>query len=112
MQRLESQRAAAETALRKAHWDGVRRWYVNGQGQAMVVIPNPAESGESSIDHSFAISSHEVTVAEFRRFRLDLGAKAVLDVEGARAVLVELNDTCHLRPEELLEVPGHWSPPE
>lgn len=35
----------------------------------MVVIPNPSELGDSLIDHSFAITSHEVTVAEFHRFR-------------------------------------------
>jgi serine/threonine protein kinase len=69
LQRLESQLAASETALRDARWEGVRRWYVNGQGQTMVVIPNPAESGSSQSNHSFAIASHEVTVAEFRRFR-------------------------------------------
>ncbi|MDA1229610.1 MAG: SUMF1/EgtB/PvdO family nonheme iron enzyme [Planctomycetota bacterium] len=69
LQRLESQLAAAETALTEARWNVVRRWYVNGQGQTMVVIPNPAESGNGQIDHSFAIASHEVTVAEFRRFR-------------------------------------------
>jgi serine/threonine protein kinase len=72
-QRLESQLAAAETALREARWQGVRRWYVNGQGQTMVVIPNPAESGNGQIDHSFAIATHEVTVAEFRRFRENHG---------------------------------------
>jgi hypothetical protein len=69
LQRLESQLAAAETALRDARWDGVRRWFVNGQGQTMVVIPNPIEFGNGQIDHSFVIASHEVTVAEFRRFR-------------------------------------------
>ena len=67
--RIQNQLAASKTALRDARWDGVRRWYVNSQGQTMVVIPNPAENGNSRIDHSFAISSHEVTVAEFRRFR-------------------------------------------
>jgi formylglycine-generating enzyme required for sulfatase activity len=35
----------------------------------MVIIPNLAASGNGQIDHSFAIASHEVTVAEFRRFR-------------------------------------------
>ncbi len=35
----------------------------------MVVIPNPAQLGDTQINHSFAIASHEVTVAEFRRFR-------------------------------------------
>ncbi len=57
--------------LRRNH---VRRWYVNGHAQTMVVFPNPAqfggtEFGDIQVDHSFAIASHEVTVAEFRRFR-------------------------------------------
>lgn len=69
LQRLDSQLAAAETALRAAPWEGVRRWYVNGQAQTMVVIPNLAEFGNGPIDHSFAIASHEVTIDEFRRFR-------------------------------------------
>jgi hypothetical protein len=67
--RLQRDLAASKTTLRDSCWTGVRRWYINGQGQMMVVIPNAAVSGESSIDHNFAIASHEVTVAEFRRFR-------------------------------------------
>jgi formylglycine-generating enzyme required for sulfatase activity len=54
---------------------GERRWYVNGQGQTMVVLP-PGEflMGEPNpqkrrIDHSLALAAREVTVAEFRRFR-------------------------------------------
>ncbi len=43
-------------------------WYINSQGQTMVVISEPSPSGELPINHSFAISSHEVTVAEYRRF--------------------------------------------
>lgn len=50
--------------------DGKRRWYVNGQGQTMVVIADPAEFRNIKINHSFAISTHEVTVAEFHRFRV------------------------------------------
>ena len=68
LRRLESQLVAAEMTLREASWDGVRRWYVNGQGQTMLVIPDPSGLGGSDMDHSFAIASHEVTVAEFRRF--------------------------------------------
>jgi formylglycine-generating enzyme required for sulfatase activity len=53
-----------------------RQWYVNGQGQTMVVLP-PGEftMGEGQkqrrrrIDHRFALAAREVTVAEFRRFR-------------------------------------------
>jgi hypothetical protein len=69
LQRLESQLTAASTALRNARWNGVRSWYVNGQGQTMAVIPDPAEYRISQIDKRFALSSHQVTVAEFRRFR-------------------------------------------
>jgi formylglycine-generating enzyme required for sulfatase activity len=65
--KLESQLAAAETSLRDARWHGVQPWYVNSQGQTMVVFRQPTEP--QRIDHSFAISNHEVTVAEFRRFR-------------------------------------------
>lgn len=69
LKRLKSQLAAAEMELRDARLESVRRWYVNGQGQTMVVIPNLAEVGKGRIDYSFAIASHEVTVAEFRSFR-------------------------------------------
>ena len=63
LKRLESQR----TAFSNVGSEGVRHWYVNGQGQTMVMIPNPATDGQ--IENRLAISSHEVTVAEFRRFR-------------------------------------------
>jgi formylglycine-generating enzyme required for sulfatase activity len=68
-------------------------WYVNGQGQTMVVIPRPAhfmmgsppteanrEGGpegtwetlhEKGIDRSFAIAAKEVTIQQFLRFRKD-----------------------------------------
>lgn len=67
--RLRSELLIKELALDTSAWEGVRRWYVNGQGQTMSVIPNPATKGYSRINHSFAISSHEVTVAEYCRFR-------------------------------------------
>ncbi len=69
------------------------KWYVNGQGHTMVVIPGPvtfrmgsplAEAGreggpkgkietphQKRIGRSFAIAAHEVTVAQFVRFRPD-----------------------------------------
>jgi hypothetical protein len=58
----------ADMKLPDAPWNGVRRWYVNSQGQTMVLIPIAATDGEKP-DSGHAISSHEVTVAEFRRFR-------------------------------------------
>jgi hypothetical protein len=69
------------------------RWYVNGQGQTMVVIPDPGEflmgsprteagrdggpegtvemQHRKRIGHSYAIAAHEVTVEQFLRFRED-----------------------------------------
>jgi formylglycine-generating enzyme required for sulfatase activity len=64
------------------------QWYVNGQGQTFVVIPNPgtiwvgSPAGEAEreedeqrhpveLNRSFAISTKPVTVEQFRRFRDD-----------------------------------------
>jgi formylglycine-generating enzyme required for sulfatase activity len=70
---------------------GAARWYVNGQGQTLVVIPGPVEfwmgcpaaeegreggpEGKLELRHwrrigrSFAIAAKEVTVEQFRSFR-------------------------------------------
>jgi formylglycine-generating enzyme required for sulfatase activity len=59
--------------------EGKRQWYVNRQGQTMVLL---AEAGEfwmgegkdrhrQNIGRSFALTSKEVTVEQFRRFRKD-----------------------------------------
>jgi len=47
-----------------------RTWYVNGQGQTMVMVPPglPAGGLNAVPDAPFWISSKEVTVAEYRRF--------------------------------------------
>jgi hypothetical protein len=57
--------------------EGKRQWYINRQGQTMMVIPTPGEfwmfdgnqKHRRKIDRSFAIASKEVTVDQFRRFR-------------------------------------------
>lgn len=122
--------------LRDHHGGFIRRWFTSDAatlampgGESLQQVQDRAWAAVESlrdrhpeetvvaVSHNFtirAIACHTLglPLAEFRRFRLDLGAKAALDVEHDRAVLVELNDTCHLRPEELLEAPGHWSPPE
>ena len=54
----------------------IRGWYVNSQGQTMVIVPGPVEfqMGEGKtqhrerIGHSFAIASKEVTVEQFETF--------------------------------------------
>ena len=47
-------------------------------------------------------------MASFRRLRHDLAAKAVLEVHGDSAVVISLNDTCHLEAEGLMEARGYW----
>jgi len=70
------------------------RWYVNGQGQTMVVIPGPVEfvmgspltemgrlENESQhkrrIGRTFALATKSVTVEEFRKYEKDYGQSAV-----------------------------------
>jgi formylglycine-generating enzyme required for sulfatase activity/tRNA A-37 threonylcarbamoyl transferase component Bud32 len=75
--------------LRRRDPDGKRRWYVNGQGQTLVLIPGPVEFRMGSppweadrvaenetphrrrIGRSFALGSKAVTVEEFQRFLKD-----------------------------------------
>ncbi len=47
--------------------ESARGWYVNGQGQTMVVFPSSAAAGDSNVGHSFALATHEVTIAEYRK---------------------------------------------
>ena len=54
----------------------IRRWYINSQGQTMVVVPGAVEfqmgdgkgQHREQIGHSFAIAAKEVTVDQFQRF--------------------------------------------
>jgi eukaryotic-like serine/threonine-protein kinase len=56
-----------------------RQWYLNSQGQSMMIIPPPgwfwmldgAGRHKRALRHSYAIASKEVTVDEFKRFRQD-----------------------------------------
>ena len=74
--------------LAKAASGAKPQWYVNGQGQTMVVIPGPVEflmgsppgepgrsdtetSHRQRIGRSFAIAAKSVTVEQFLRFRKD-----------------------------------------
>jgi len=51
-----------------------RQWYINGQGQTMMIVPRPdvfwmgegPEKHRRKIDRSFAIASKQVTVEQFR----------------------------------------------
>jgi formylglycine-generating enzyme required for sulfatase activity len=74
-----------EAQLQKIHQElatgpvAGRRWYVNGQGQTLVIVQAPGEvtvgereqSYKRRIDWDFAIATTEVTLAQFRRFRAE-----------------------------------------
>jgi formylglycine-generating enzyme required for sulfatase activity len=60
--------------------EGARQWYVNRQGQTMVLVPPGELPGDFEtmeggkrvkvrVESRFALAAREVTVAEFRRFR-------------------------------------------
>jgi formylglycine-generating enzyme required for sulfatase activity len=72
-----------DKALATGKVEGKRQWYINRQGQTMMVIANAGEfwmgdefwMGERTVRHrqrigrSFAIASKEVTVEQFLKFR-------------------------------------------
>jgi serine/threonine protein kinase/formylglycine-generating enzyme required for sulfatase activity len=68
-----------DKALATGKAAGTRQWYVNRQGQTMVVVAKPGEfwMGEGGerhkrrINRTFAIASKEVTVEQFLLFRKD-----------------------------------------
>jgi len=80
---------------------GVPQWYINGQGQTLVVLPGPMEFVMGSpatevgrmeherqhkmrIDRTFAVAAKSVTVEQFRRFdkyyRLPPGSTSLADL--------------------------------
>jgi len=65
------QLAEIDEALAGGSVEGDRQWYVNGQGQTMMLVPD-APSEPSSPDarrRAFWMGSKEVTVEEYHRFR-------------------------------------------
>ncbi len=81
--------AEKDRELATGKLEGSRQWYVNKQGQTLVVIPGPVEfvmgspdqksrwEGPTEIQHgqrinrTFAVMTHEVTVDQFREFQRD-----------------------------------------
>jgi formylglycine-generating enzyme required for sulfatase activity len=57
--------------------EGKRQWYINRQGQTMMIVPKPGvfwmgegrERHQHGIDRSYAIAAKEVTVRQFLQFR-------------------------------------------
>jgi broad specificity phosphatase PhoE len=65
------------------------------------------------VTHNFTIHAILCRVlglplSSFRRLRHDLAAKAVLEVRDDRAIVISLNDTCHLEAEGLVEARSYW----
>ena len=65
-----------DRALTTGNVEGPRRWYVNRQGQTLMLIgPATFSMGEAAerhqrrIDRTYAIAASEVSVAQFQRFR-------------------------------------------
>lgn len=61
--------------------------------------------------HAILCRALGLPLASFRRLRHDLAAKAVLEVRDDRAVIISLNDTCHLEAEGLVEGHSYWGTP-
>ena len=80
-------------------WDALQR-----------IAERHPEDTVCAVSHNFTIHvllcrALGLPIADFRRFRHDLAALSVLDLTGDRAVLVRLNDTCHLEEQGLAERP-------
>jgi len=66
------------------------------------------------VTHNFTIHAILCRVlglplARFRLLRHDLAAKAILEVRDDRAIVISLNDTCHLEAEGLVEARSYWA---
>ena len=89
---------AADKELAKAGMDKRRRWYVTSQGQTMAIVPGPIALSMGSPDHetgrnpnevphrvrinrTVAVSTKEITIAQFAEFREALGAAHEVDPE-------------------------------
>jgi formylglycine-generating enzyme required for sulfatase activity len=99
--------------------EGQRQWYVNGQGQTLVLVP-PGEfetaAGDKRlkvrVERRFALAAREVTVAEFRRFRKDhLYFKETAPTEDCPMNLVSWYDAaayCNWLSEQEGIAQGQW----
>ena len=69
--------AAIDRSLTKGVPAGPRRWYINSQGQTLVIIPPGVfQRGEGPgpvdhpVDHTLAVAETEVSVTEFKAFKV------------------------------------------
>jgi len=118
--------------MRNRYGDFLRRWFSEDAGE----LPMPGgerlrdvqerawaalerlrqrhpQSTVLAVTHNFVIltllcRALGLSLADFRRFRHELGAFTTLDVRDDRIVLTRLNDTCHLQAEGLTESASWW----
>ena len=84
-EQLLRRRSESAASLDRCELEHARRWYVNGQGQTMVVIPGPVKVRMGSpatevgrydyetqhmrrIGRNFAVAAKAVTMEQYRRF--------------------------------------------
>jgi probable phosphoglycerate mutase len=53
--------------------------------------------------HALLCDALNMPICDFRRLRHDLAATSTLDLRGGRAVVIHLNDTCHLEARGLAD---------
>ena len=53
--------------------------------------------------HALLCDALNMSICDFRRLRHDLAAISILDLRDERAVVIHLNDTCHLEARGLVE---------
>ncbi len=68
--------AAIDMKLSTGRVEGRREWYLNPQGQTFSVI---RQSSGTGAEHTFAIATTEVTVAQFRAFKPSHKSKQAVD---------------------------------
>ena len=83
-------------------WAAVQRLRARYPEETVVVVAH------NFTIHVILCRALGLPLAGFRRLRHDLAAKAVLEVRDDRAIVVSLNDTCHLEAGGLTEAHSYW----
>lgn len=83
-------------------WAAVQRLQTRHPTDTVVVVTH------NFTIHVILCRALGLPLASFRRLRHDLAATAVLDLRDDRAVVISLNDTCHLEAQGLVEKDSRW----
>jgi broad specificity phosphatase PhoE len=83
-------------------WAAIERLRARHPEETVVVVTH------NFTIHAILCRALGLPLSSFRRLRHDLAAKAVLELRDDRAVVISLNDTCHLEAEGLVEARSYW----